>query len=75
VQGFGWDKAAHEWSKTNVAYISMELMKHFVDVVLPMEKDGVPLKALLRFQDNTTKYTLGTTSASCKTRNGGRNGS
>ena len=38
-------------------------MKHFVEVVLPMEKDGVPEKPLLRFQDNTTKYTLGTRSA------------
>ncbi len=63
VKGFGWDKAAHAWSKNDVAYSSMELMKHFVDVVLPMEKDGVPLKPLLRFQDNTTKYTLRTTSA------------
>eukprot|EP00956_Cyclotella_meneghiniana_P019143 scaffold32561_cov32-Cyclotella_meneghiniana.AAC.4 len=28
-----------------------------------MEKHGVPDKPLLRFQDNTTKYTLGTRSA------------
>ena len=40
VKGFGWDKAAHAWSKGNVPYSSMELMTHFVEVVLPMEKDG-----------------------------------
>jgi len=62
-KGFGWDEAAHAWSKDQRPYSSLELMKHFVEVVLPMEKDGVPEKPLLRFQDNTTKYTLGTRSA------------
>eukprot|EP00956_Cyclotella_meneghiniana_P008423 scaffold11328_cov66-Cyclotella_meneghiniana.AAC.8 len=56
-KGFGWDEAAHAWSKDQRPYSSLELMKHFVEVVLPMEKHWVPDKPLLRFQDNTTKYT------------------
>ena len=63
VNGFGWEEAAHAWSKSGVAYSSSELMKHFVEVVLPMEeKLGIPIEPPLKFQDNTTKYTLGTQS-------------
>ena len=63
VKGFGWKEAAHAWSKGGTAYDSLELMKHFVDVILPMEaKLGVPSEPAFKLQDNTTKYTLGTDS-------------
>ena len=43
VKGFGWEDAAHAWSKGNVPYNSAELMEYFVTVVLPMtEERGVP---------------------------------
>eukprot|EP00956_Cyclotella_meneghiniana_P019308 scaffold32996_cov35-Cyclotella_meneghiniana.AAC.1 len=31
-KGFGWDEAAHAWSKDQRPYSSLELMKHFVEV-------------------------------------------
>ena len=43
-KGFGWDEAAHAWSKDQRPYSSLELMNHFVKVVLPMEKHGVLLQ-------------------------------
>ena len=61
VKGFGWKEAAHAWSKGGTAYDSSELMKHFVNVILPMEaKLGVPSEPTFKVQDNTTKYALGT---------------
>ena len=64
VNGFGWEDVAHAWLKGNVPYNSAELMEHFVNVVLSMtEERGVPNEPPLKFQDNTTKYTLGTQSA------------
>lgn len=63
VRGFGWKEAAHAWSKGGTAYDSLELMKHFVDVILPMEaKLGVPCEPRFKIQDNTAKYALGTDS-------------
>eukprot|EP00956_Cyclotella_meneghiniana_P011123 scaffold15566_cov34-Cyclotella_meneghiniana.AAC.1 len=59
VKGFGWKEAAHAWSKGGTAYDSLELMKHFVDVILPMEaKLGIPSEPDFKLQDNTTKYAL-----------------
>ena len=38
TKGSGWDDAAHPWSKNGQAFSSDELMKHFIETVLPMEK-------------------------------------
>ena len=63
VKGFGWKEAAHAWSKGGTAYDSLELMNHFVNVILPMEaKLGIPSEPIFKVQDNTTKYALGTDS-------------
>ena len=64
VKGFGWEDVAHAWSKGNVSFNSAEFMEHFVNVVFLMtEECGVPYEPPPKFQDNTTKYTLGTQSA------------
>jgi hypothetical protein len=64
VKGFGWEDVAHAWSKGSVPYNSAELMEHFVNVVLPMtEESRAPNEPPLKFEDNTSKCTLGTQSA------------
>ena len=63
VRGFGWDDAGHAWSKGEVTYSSMELYLWFVNHVLKLDEErGIPNEPPFKFQDNTTKYQLGTDS-------------
>jgi hypothetical protein len=59
-KGFGWEEAGHAWSKNGQVFTSQELMKHFIEKVLPMEDErGVPNEPPMKLQSVSEKYTLG----------------
>ena len=59
-KGFGWEEAGHAWSKNGQVFTSRELMKHFIEKVLPMEDElGVPDEPPMKLQSVSEKYTLG----------------
>jgi hypothetical protein len=63
--GFRWDDAGHAWSKNGRDYTSQELMKHFIEVVLPMEAlHGAPEEPPIKFQGSSEKI-IGDNLGSC----------
>ena len=61
VKGFGWDDVKHPWSKNNVRFTSVQLMNHFVQVILPMEHQcDIPSEPPMNFPEAPDKFRLGT---------------
>jgi hypothetical protein len=59
--GLGWMKAYHPWSRNKHTFLPLELMEHFVKVVLPLEKtEVVPDAPPINLPGLPTLSTLGT---------------
>ena len=62
VKGFGWEDLKHPWSKNNVPYTSIELMNHFVQVILTAEREReIPDGPSMNLPGPSEKLKLGTT--------------